>query len=527
MAVDEQQYNDSVATLTSAINETFPSADTRIGTPVRDLVLNPGGLSHATAISAADDISESADLRNGVEADEVLVDGLLRNLGVDRREQANAIGEARIVLDTPVDFAIPAGYILRFDAVTYETTSELTVGTDTSITADLYLAPYTNTDLSPGALYSVIVPVIATNGGAEGNIQSGAALTVDHLLTPYTQWQLAAADFTGGSEGETVEESLARAERQIGQQSMSSAPAIDGLLQTINEQVTSTGVIRSTDLEMQRNKRNVFGIAVGSYVDVYVRDFAQATTASVVVDGTYVSDGVYVATFAAPGWMNLAYTSTTEPFDTNNSTTSEVVRFAMEDGGHEIQKDNQLDVYGTMFQYMTVTLSGVAAVLVDGVHAYPATLPLYIGAYVSPGITLLQSSVDSSTYQSNTTDHLLHAPYLAVTSVKLKGRNTTGSTATIDELTTAALNIINKVPIGDTLAVADITSALNDLGVTVTSDVSLIGKIRDAHNVTHTLSGSELIPDSLGQQSNALSNKTVTFTSTASLIELDISDTRR
>lgn len=527
MSVDEQEYNNSVTTLASAIKETFPDADVRIGTPVRDLVLNPGGVAHATAISAADDISTSSDLRGGTVNDEELVDGLLRNLGVDRADTTNAVGDARIILDTAVDFAIPAGYTLTFGDVNYVVPSEITVGTDTSIVADLYLTPYTDTALSPNTLYSVVVGVTATNGGAAGNIQIGSALTVVHALTPYTQWQVAAADFTGGSEGETVEESLARAERQLGQQSMSSAPAIDGLLQTINPQVTSTGVVRSIDLEIQRNKRNIFAMAVGSHVDVYLRDFAQATVSNVTAEATRVSDGVYtIADIEAPGWMTLAYVSSAEPFGTSASTAATYNRFAIDTGGHAMSGQVPLDVYGTSYQRMSITLSGVEPVPVDGVLIYPETLLLYIGAYVSPSTPLLQDTVDSSQYQSNTTDHLLHAPYLAVTSVKLRGRNS-NSTSTIETLTAAVLDVINSVPIGGTLTITDITTTLSDLGVTVTSDVALSASIEDATGNLHTLQGSELVPSSLGKELDGISNKTVSFTSLTTLIELDISDTVR
>lgn len=492
--------------LISGIRDTHPQVDVRPGTAGRDYIVNPA----ATAFAAVTDYVEALRLSVDLEAaaagniEDPMVTSLLGNLGVSRRNGSSAIGLVRIVFATkPRPFVVPAAY--RFTSptgVVLTVPSELEVGTAGG-------RPLVELVSDGARTWAADVPVVAAAPGAAGNLPDGTPLTAAFAVTPGSAAQYVFGNLQGGGDPETIAQAAARVRGTISLPALSSPAAIASVATSLAPTVTSVEVIGAADPELRRNRRNPFGWAVGSAVDVYLRDFFSPTRVNVTrVTFRYLGNRSYQARIHAPGALRVnGVTFVGETTDAGGVIVDWTSVASPDSPAHRRLLDE--DVHGSIYQDYDIVLRSVPAVIQNGLAVYPVERLFDVGLDAAASVEPLQTYVDAQDTGAVGQDLLLRAPYFVGVELSLTvGRSRRGE---IDEqgVKDALLQVVNRKPLGSTLTSAEISAAVLAAGYPVVTDVRMLGTLRVSGTDEISLRGEEL--DASTSRRQGVSRRTCAF----------------
>lgn len=312
--LDPAKIEQLEAQIVQMVREAHPSLETRRG-PIYDLLYHYMAALSAVNQENIERYRQSSSLhaiqQNPELADPEIVDAVLSNFRVTRRQGAAARGRVTIVVDRLATVTIPFGARFVSEGRGFTAVAAYVARTsaaNTQTETDRVLVP-----LGDGT-YSFDIEVVAEEEGSGSMLSRGALLVPDDTLSYYVTSH-AAEDFTGGLETETNQELILRMQDGIACQALSNRTNMGALLRSLPgyENVLHSSIIGFGDPEMLRDRTGLSPLPCGGRVDWYIRTAEQPQQKELTLTASLVqkrSDnrGVWQLTIprdAAPGFYDI------------------------------------------------------------------------------------------------------------------------------------------------------------------------------------------------------------------------------
>lgn len=243
-------------------------------------------------------------------ADPALVDAVLSNFMVTRKEGSFARGEVAIVKDNDLTTTYAVGAEFVANGKTFVTERVYTAKAEATLIAtagDRLITPRSDGN------YVFTIPVVAAEAGEAGRIQKDTIVTPDALPTGYVS-SYAAGDFVDGRDAETNDALLLRLQQGIACKAPSNRVSMNAMLREVEafSRVTNTSIVGYGDAEMLRDMHWVFPVHGGGRADWYIRTDEQIVRRVLTVTATLVeksgANGVWQFSLdrdAYPGFFEI------------------------------------------------------------------------------------------------------------------------------------------------------------------------------------------------------------------------------
>lgn len=528
--MSQEDFDAAADAVESGIKAYNRKLDTRDGTVLRDLLVDPEAAIEGVTTGQIEEARKSSSLKRlkeaqdaGDDVDQEDVDAILSNFNIKPHSGTPAKGIVKIVVsDGTVAYSVAAGSV-------FKTSEELEFTSDDQVTA----VPEGNsspTISSPVPLYQgaagyfFLVPVTASEYGASGNITQGTSLTPSAQLPSFVMAE-AYKDFDGGSDVQSLETVIESIPSGLSIRGFVNKTAVEGMLRAEFDAgeypMVAVSAVGYGNQSQRRDKHNVFGVGVGGRVDVYVRNFSDVFTITKTVEGTLTEDGVYSmsvppGTFPGACWIK----SVSDPFsqesteDVLSSLSFEAERTADVSGTwHDFDRANAaVEAFNTVWQGFDISLREVPGDLEGG--GWSETRQFKVTAYCLPQADELQAYVDRDDVRSISTDVVVRCPVLCNVSVNAvvmyDPKNPVDATTARDSIR----NYINGLGFVGRLTRSEIVQILKNLGavsVEMPNKDMLYGELHDAYGRVHTLSGDALDATLIEDGAAMLTGDTVLF----------------
>jgi len=238
------------------LKDRYPELDLRVGTAVRDLVLEP------LADLFLELLREFAELKaflKGESKNEELLEKFLKNFFVERKRGSRATGLVRVYVSKKKPYKVPAG------------TKFYLSGDKVYITEDEYYFPESKLMYNAlEGLYYFEVPAVAEKIGSTYNAKAGTILEPEPF-DYYIYKAEAATDFVGGEDVEPIDAFVRRAYKSLTVRNLVSARSISVVLAEKFDNILKIVPIGFGDPEMWRDWSDLVKSHVGGHADVYVK----------------------------------------------------------------------------------------------------------------------------------------------------------------------------------------------------------------------------------------------------------------
>jgi hypothetical protein len=217
-------------------------------------------------------------------ASDDVVDSVLSNYGVTRREAVKASGQVAVVLNTLQSSVVPQGSVFTFGTLRYVTTDTFVARTSASqvvLSTDRLL-------IAAGSNWYFLVDVEAETAGATGNLPAGSALTMlsppGRYVSSYTSTSL-----VGGAAAETNAELVTRLAAGAAIRSWGSPASLEGMIRDQVPGLVALSALGAGDTEQRRDKRDLLPVSQGGRVDAWLLTSAGYQTKAVTLQATLSS----------------------------------------------------------------------------------------------------------------------------------------------------------------------------------------------------------------------------------------------
>lgn len=258
-------------TLSQFIKDEFPSMDLSRGRVLRELLIRPAAMFFALNEDNMDRLRRSMSIQQ-ISQDPTLatsdiVDGVLSNLLLTRDAGLQATGQLRIVVSASVVTPIDSDAVFTANGLNYTVTQSF-VGV-TSASNVVNTGSRLIVSRSDGN-FEFLVDVQAEAAGTVYNASDGTRFTINATI-PRLVDVVAAFDFVNGRAREDNATLANRAQQGLSPRVLSGRSHIEALLQSNFSEIASMSVIGFGDIEMIRDRHNLFATSHGGKVDIYVR----------------------------------------------------------------------------------------------------------------------------------------------------------------------------------------------------------------------------------------------------------------
>jgi len=528
--IDVEDYNRVEATIITLIKEAFPRLDLRRGTALRDLLVTPASAVRAHAELEIEDLQASmslALLAANPELDPTMVDKILSNLELTRRQGSSGGGIAAFGVATPVTITIPAGY-----TVVSPTGTEFSVSEDLKVSPDPQDGEATLLTAPAGSPspYYFIAAIRATTAGSEGNLSKDTALTITGpAFTGLSREVWAYQDFTGGSNEETLDELLGRLSQSVGRRALDTPQGISATLLNEFSEVTAVSTVGHGDTGMLRDRNNLLQASVGGHVDVYLHIGRGAPVTVVQVTGQLVADGSYIFSIepsVAPGMKGVraVYVAGNQEAEVSGSFpfTLEWSPQNFSASGHSAGSlEPVVAAAYTRYRGVTGLVTDVPSMLVAGRSTWPETLDLAVEVYAETALVPIQEFVD----RSSVGDYLAKAAvpcHVAIRATLIRDAEVAIDLAAAKQL---VVDYVNSTSFGDSVAASRLSEVLHaGLDIKRVESVQLEGTVISATNETVHSAAAVLGAEQFagGPVSGQLTAKTMVFVTRADQVYLEV-----
>ena len=254
----------------AVIRENFPNVSVRRGTVMKELVAAGSSIGYAEIVRRLNEFAATQSLK-AVEdspdtADDSVVDSILSNLFITRKEGSRARGTVKVLTTSSRSRGIPQG-------TTFTTGNNLEFLTETDLIAELVSTSASSlpifTEGGTGNFF-FLVPVVAEDVGDQYSISQdtqleNTSLGSDIVLTT------SFTDFSEGAPAETTPEMIVRARNAITVRDLVTDRGIKTQLSDQFPVIEDIAVIGYGDFEMKRDQFGGFGLGAGGKVNIYAR----------------------------------------------------------------------------------------------------------------------------------------------------------------------------------------------------------------------------------------------------------------
>jgi hypothetical protein len=308
--LDPAAVAENTEILAGLLGDLRPELDLNPGGVLHGAMLRPMALFHTLNQTNLDRLRRSSSLLE-VLADPTLVDeagldALLANYRISRTTGSAAAGTVLVTTTTLSPLAIPDSVTLTSNGVTFRPAMSfagVTREQDLVGAGDRLLRPMGT------STYAMLMEVVATSSGVEGNLRRGDQLTTSSLFFQDTTFT-AAADFDGGKAPETNAQLLDRLDEGVAARDFGSRLSIGAALRVAFPGVQDVSVIGAMDPELRRDRHNALGIATPGRADLYVRSRSTPLETTITRQATLVSaaEGLWTVSLdreASPGFYEV------------------------------------------------------------------------------------------------------------------------------------------------------------------------------------------------------------------------------
>lgn len=526
--VTQEEFDDAVQLVISGIKSSDPKLDTRLGTVLRSLLVNPEARLSAAVSKQIDDVRRSTSLKslrdaeeNGGEIDVEDVNAVVSNFNMTSITGRPAEGLVKVVVESgKQSYSISAGAeFSTIDGLVFTATKDITASLPERNTARA------NTPLYKGvAGYFFLVPVKSEEVGIIYNISKGTSLTPALQIYAFVSAE-AYLPFSGGSDAGDIEETIAKITPSLSIRGFVNRNACEGMLRDEfdkgNFPLVACSVAGYRDGVQRRDKHGVFGVGIGGRMDVYVRNFNDIFTKTETVEGVKTEDGSYKLdispdTFPGSCWVK----SVSEITDVNSSLNFRCARKAVgvENTWHDFDiSENSSETFNTVWQGLDVVAFEVPSDGIDDTtkeETWSDRRQFQVVVYCLPEARELQSYVDRDDIRSIGTDVVVRCPIICNVSVHATVTYDTDKPIDEEDARYRIRKYINGLGFVGALTRSEIVHILKSCGavsVSLEKKDMLYGKLHDAYGKEYNLSGDTLNLDGLAPDSAMLSSKTAVF----------------
>lgn len=530
--ISQADFDAASETVVSGIKAFNGRLDTRDGTVLRDLLVNPEAAIEAVTAGQIEETRKSSSLKRlkeaqdaGYDIDQEDVSAILSNFNITPHSGTPAKGIVKVVVaDGTVAYSVPEG-------ATFSTSDGRSFLAESQVVASV--AGVENPGVVPTAtLYHgaagwfFLVPVTASDTGSAGNIQQGTALTPESRVPSFVMAE-AYKDFGGGSDVEPLEAVIKSIPSGLSIRGFVNRTAVEGMLRSEfdggEHPVVAVSAVGYGNPAQRRDKHNIFGVGVGGRIDVYVRNFTDVFTSTLTISGKKIQDGKYIISvppgkFPGACWIK----SVSDPFSKESSEdVLSTLSFSAErtadvsgtwhDIDASVPGNAAVEAFNTVWQGFKIVLDEVPADLED---AWSDDRDFKVTAYCIPLANEIQDFVDRDDVRSVSTDVVVRCPIIC--SVSVNAVVSYDPKNPVDESTAKAKirTYINGLGFVGRLTRSEIVHILKNLGavsVEMPNQDMLFGELRDATGKRYVLSGDALDVSSIEDGAAMLTKDTVVF----------------
>lgn len=352
--------------LSQRLQEKSPTADFRRGV-LHDLVLQLESVVHAGQEIYADKFRKAGSI-SAIEADpsladEDLVDAVLSNFLIARREGSASYGEITVVISAQTPTVIGAGAAFVAFGKTYRTTTtysaKISPGSVISATDRLILS------LGDGT-FGFNINVQAVDAGGDTSLRQGDRLAMSAPV-PGFLYASVSVDFTQGTDTETNSELIDRLREGVASRNFSNKYSLTSLVKASYSSVKDIACIGYGDSEQIRY-HGLFPLAHGGRVDAYIRNSGLPSKKNIDIIATLIEHQLTGSVWqvsldrsVAPGFYEA--TRIVREEDKNNLSivngyeTVQIIRgYDLSDDGTGFSPEIESNVESAFSPFQTVTL---------------------------------------------------------------------------------------------------------------------------------------------------------------------------
>lgn len=261
-------YSDVAGDLTSAVQSTSPSVDTKQGTFARDVIIDPPALEFDSLYAETERVGQA---QSPETADDQGLLMLASNLGLERGRTQKATGRVFFYRSTAPgeDITIPAGTRVGTQSTTDQSALWFTTLATVTMSASLASGYYNATR----SRYEIPASVVAVGGGTDYNVAIATVISIQTAITGI-DGVTNEEDMDGGEEQETFDSLQERIVARIAGNNVGTKDGLSTLVET-NAYVSGVKVVGPGEAEMTRTS--------AGGVDIYVRGLSQAAVRDVYV----------------------------------------------------------------------------------------------------------------------------------------------------------------------------------------------------------------------------------------------------
>lgn len=537
--ITQDDFDSAVQTVISGIKAYNRKLDTRTGTVLRDLLVDPSAAIDSVAAGQISEVRKSSSLMRlkeaqdaGEEIDQEDVNAILSNFNISATSGTRAKGVVKVIVsDSSIAYSVAEGTV-------FATTDEVEFVADEQVVAATFKVSaagvVSTSKLYEGAAgYFFLVPVTAVEIGTNGNIEHGTSLTPSSQISAFVMAE-AYQDFSGGSDVQSLSSIIESIPSGLSIRGFVNKTAVEGMLRAQFDAgefpIVAVSAVGYGHAAQRRDKHNICGVGVGGRVDVYVRNFGDLYSETRIVTGTYLEDGMYVIE-VAPGLFKGAcwIKSVSDPF-TSGDDEDVLASLAVSDGTtrtadvsdtwHDINVDsNPSEAFNTVWQGFRIFIVDVPADISaeessSGKEEWSQSRDFKVTMYCLPQAADLQAYVDRDDVRSVATDVVVRCPIICNVSVNAVIHYDPKKPVEISTAKAKIRSYINNLGFVGRLTRSDIVQILKNLGavsVDMPDKDMLYGTLHDALGEQHTLSGDALDISSIESAEAMLSKDTVIF----------------
>ena len=256
--------------LIEMLNERFPDLDFSQGGVLEQLLALPDAVLDVLNRTEIENLKNSMSIKTIQEnpslADPTTVDALLSNYFIVRESATSTSGVMAIVIDALITTSVPATTQFTVNGRTFVPDQTYMGVANSALVVDDSTRLITQ---RPDGNYWFTVNVIESVTGGTTVVQ-GVPFAVSPEPDNFVQ-AYAAIDFSAGAAAESNASLIAQAANGLSVKVMADRSSIASLLKDQFPAINDISIIGYGDMEMSRDRANIFGIGHGSKADVYVR----------------------------------------------------------------------------------------------------------------------------------------------------------------------------------------------------------------------------------------------------------------